>query len=209
MPNKFSHSVVLAHYSSLGLIDLPESQRITSLNSSQPTSLRTPSTGSKAQSTCIEVSDGANVSANGKQRSCPDQASRPSAIPDAAAGRRSSRRQVIIDTDKTLKDESTATQVDVCERASPMSTSGTNSRSVQRNNKHYSIQPAVASSLDNKQSVNGKQPSQAIRIENPASSETSPVSNSTTISDHLHHDSQPATTKPAATKSTSHRVSTR
>jgi hypothetical protein len=39
MPNKYSHSVVLAHYSSLGLIDLPNDQYITYLKT-YPTSRR-------------------------------------------------------------------------------------------------------------------------------------------------------------------------
>ena len=209
MPNKFSHSVVLAHYSSLGLIDLPQSQRITYLNSSQPTSLRTPSTAFKTQSTSIKASDGGDVNGNAKQRSHPDQALRTSAIPNPAASRRSSRRRVIIDTDETSKDESTATQVDVRDQASPTSTSRTNSRSVQRNSKHHVIQPVIASSLDHRQSVNEKRPSQAIRIEDTASSETSPVSHSTTVSDRLHRYPRSATSRPATTKSTSDRVSTR
>ena len=42
MPNKFSHSVILAHYSSLGLIDLPDDQHDRYINSCSPQS-RAPS----------------------------------------------------------------------------------------------------------------------------------------------------------------------
>ena len=209
MPNRFSHSVVLAHYSSLGLIDLPNSQRVTysKPNPSQPISLKTPSTASKAQSTSSKASDGREVNENARQISYSDQAP-PASVPAHPAGSpQTSRQRVIIDTNEISKDHSTLTQVDVREKESSTSTCRNDSRSTHRNSKQHGVQPMAASSSGHRGSVNGKRASRAIRAENPASSETLPVSRSNIVSERRHNEPRPATSRPAASQSTSDRVS--
>ena len=82
MPSKFSHSVVLAQYSSLGLIDLPNSQHVAYLNSCSPLTSRAPGTVSKAQSDPNTASHAGNSNENIRQSSVPGQITHVSPLGD-------------------------------------------------------------------------------------------------------------------------------
>ena len=106
MPNKFSHSVVLAHYSSLGLIDLPNDQYIAYLKT-YPSSTRTSiSSRSRAQKGTYG-STTPSTSYGGRYRILEDDVPSSTSI----TGRRqysgpvSSRRNVIIESDEGSGDE--------------------------------------------------------------------------------------------------------
>jgi hypothetical protein len=107
MPNKYSHSVVLAHYSSLGLIDLPNDQYIAYLKT-YPGSTRTSiSSRSRANQKGTYGSTTPSTSYGGRYRILEDD------IPSSTSitGRRqysgpvSSRRNVIIESDEASGDE--------------------------------------------------------------------------------------------------------
>lgn len=107
MPNKYSHSVVLAHYSSLGLIDLPNDQYIAYLKT-YPSSGRTSiSSRSKAHPNGTQGSTTPSTGYGGRYRILEHD------IPSSTSitGRReylgpvTSRRNVIVESDEGSGDE--------------------------------------------------------------------------------------------------------
>ncbi len=105
MPNKYSHSVVLAHYSSLGLIDLPNDQYIAYLKN-YPTSTRT-SVASRSQvhSTRTQGSVTPSTAHSGRYRILEDHAATPRSITDRKEYEGSMRRNVIMESDEGSGDE--------------------------------------------------------------------------------------------------------
>jgi hypothetical protein len=106
MPNKFSHSVVLAHYSSLGLIDLPNDQYIAYLKT-YPGSTRTSISSRSRAHKGTHGSNTPSTSYGGRYRILEDDVPSSTSI----TGRRqysgpvSSRRNVIIESDEGSGDE--------------------------------------------------------------------------------------------------------
>jgi hypothetical protein len=106
MPNKFSHSVVLAHYSSLGLIDLPNDQYIAYLKTYPRSTQTSISSRSRAQRG-TQGSTTPSTSYGGRYRILEDDVPSSTSI----TGRRhysgpvSGRRNVIIESDEGSGDE--------------------------------------------------------------------------------------------------------
>jgi hypothetical protein len=105
MPNKYSHSVVLAHYSSLGLIDLPNDQYIAYLKT-YPSSRR-PSISSRSKAPSIGTTGSITSSAGYRGRYTILEEHAPS--PRSVTGRREYggpvRREIIAESDEGSEDE--------------------------------------------------------------------------------------------------------
>jgi hypothetical protein len=200
MPNKFSHSVVLAHYSSLGLIDLPNSQHVAYLNTYPPSSSGRPSTASTAQSNHSKASHGGDANENTSQNSAPGQTSHSSRLTNAVDSRRTTGRRVILDADVSSKTQHSTALSKGQEKMSSTSTSQINSRSNQKNSKQFAIQPTSTSRSDCRELVTEKRTSRAIRTETYASSHPS------TVPELSHNASQPASSGAGAAINASDRV---
>jgi hypothetical protein len=105
MPNKYSHSVVLAHYSSLGLIDLPNDQFIAYLKT-YPSSRR-PSTVSRSQahSTRTHGSNTSSTAYGGRYRIAEDHSPGPRSVTSRREYGGSIRRNLIVESDEGSGDE--------------------------------------------------------------------------------------------------------
>lgn len=105
MPNKYSHSVVLAHYSSLGLIDLPNDQYIAYIKT-QPGSRR-PSTLSRSRLP-VTSAQGSVTSSSGysnRYRIVDDDCIVSWSATNGGEYGRSTKRDIIIDPDGGSGDE--------------------------------------------------------------------------------------------------------
>lgn len=197
MPNKFSHSVVLAHYHVLGLIDLPNDQYLAHLNSGPPASLRKRGTPSNTQSARRKASDAEDIDEGARHRSDPGQAPQVPAPSNLAESPQIPKPRVIIDIDDVSEDDFTAIQSSLQEQAPSTSMSRTNTRSAQKDNKPYSIPPAHASKSDIKAAVNGEWASQAIWTERLASLKPSAAPHSEVVRERLRNRPQPVAGRAA------------
>ncbi len=121
MPSKYSHGVVLAQYSSLGLIDLPNSQHVAYLNSCPLSTHRAPSSTSQAQSHSTLKSRAQSVNSNARQRPSARQSSNAGQSPTVKDGQPSGRRRLIIDADPEPKDETSSVQTEDSSHRRPIS----------------------------------------------------------------------------------------
>jgi hypothetical protein len=105
MPNKYSHSVVLAHYSSLGLIDLPNDQFIAYLKT-YPSSRR-PSTVSRSQAHSIRThgSNTPSTAYGGRHRILEDHSPGPRSVTSRREYGGSIKRNLIVESDEGSSDE--------------------------------------------------------------------------------------------------------
>lgn len=105
MPNKYSHSVVLAHYSSLGLIDLPNDQYITYLKTyptSKPSSTTSGSRGhGNGAHGSLSPSRGHSARRTGPEQPVPGSRS----VTGCSQHSSSTRRNIIIESDEGSADE--------------------------------------------------------------------------------------------------------
>lgn len=105
MPNKYSHSVVLAHYSSLGLIDLPNDEYIAYLKT-YPSSRRISTTsGSQIYPTQARGSITPSTGHSGRYRISEDPASFSKSVEARREYNSSVQRSVIIESDEGSGDE--------------------------------------------------------------------------------------------------------
>ncbi|KAF7508255.1 hypothetical protein GJ744_009400 [Endocarpon pusillum] len=99
MPNKYSHSVVLAHYSSLGLIDLPNDQYIAYLKT-YPTSARSSITSkSKVRTNGTSRSVTPSTAYSARYRISGDNASTSRSVTSRREYGGTARRDVILESD--------------------------------------------------------------------------------------------------------------
>lgn len=202
MPNKFSHSVVLSHYSSLGLIDLPNSQHGAFPNSYLPPSSSTSSTASKAQSNPNRRSLARDGNENIRQTSLPGQPADASTLPDHGDSRQTTGKRTIIDTDVRSENAPDTSRAKGYEKESSTSAGRTSRRPIQRNQKQFGIQSMNVSGLDGRQ----RRTSRVIFAEPCSSSEAFATSQPTTASEHSLNASQTARTGVVIDDNTSNRV---
>lgn len=108
MPNKYSHSVVLAHYSSLGLIDLPNDQYIAYLKTC-PTSRRTSTTsGSRADGAGTHGSHTPSSDYSTRRRYLAEHPPASRSLTSRTEYRSNSGRDVIIESDEGSAEEGVA-----------------------------------------------------------------------------------------------------
>ena len=99
MPGKYSHGVVLAQYSSLGLIDLPNSQHVAYLDSCPPSTHGAPSSTSRAQSHTTPKSRAQSVKSDARQRPPVGLSSSAGWSATAINDRSNGKRRLILDGD--------------------------------------------------------------------------------------------------------------
>ena len=105
MPNKYSHSVVLAHYSSLGLIDLPNDQYIAYLKT-YPTSARSSiTTKSKVRTNGTSGSVTPSTGYSARYRISGDNASTSRSVTSRREYGGTARRNIIVESDEGSGDE--------------------------------------------------------------------------------------------------------
>lgn len=156
MPSKFSHSVVLAQYSSLGLIDLPNSQHVAYLDSCPPPTSRAPGAVSKPQSDPNTASHAGNSNENIRQSSVPGQITHVSALGDPSERLQIIGKSVIIGTGVKSENGPSTSQPQGQEKKSSTSTIRKSDRSTQWNSTRSGIYSTDASDSDSKNSVTAR-----------------------------------------------------
>ncbi len=105
MPNKYSHSVVLAHYSSLGLIDLPNDQYIAYLKTYPNTPRSSTTTRSKEHTNGTSGSVTPSTSYSARYKNPGDNASTSKSVTSRREYGGTARRDVIVESDEGSGDE--------------------------------------------------------------------------------------------------------
>ncbi|ERF75467.1 hypothetical protein EPUS_06999 [Endocarpon pusillum Z07020] len=105
MPNKYSHSVVLAHYSSLGLIDLPNDQYIAYLKTYPPSARSSITTKSKVRTNGTSRSVTPSTGYSARYKISGDNASTSRFVTSRREYGGTARRDVILESDEGSSDE--------------------------------------------------------------------------------------------------------
>ena len=105
MPNKYSHSVVLAHYSSLGLIDLPNDQYVAYLKTYSGLRGHSVAPRSRKHSSATQASITPSTGYSGRHRIPEEQAFASSSVTGRKEYGGIGRRDVIIESDEGSGDE--------------------------------------------------------------------------------------------------------
>jgi hypothetical protein len=156
MPSKFSHRVVLTQYSSLGLIDLPNSRHVAYLNSCPPPTSRAPGTVSKAQSDPNTASHAGNSNENIRQSSVPGQITHVAPLGDPSERLQIIGKRIIIGTGVKSENGLSTSHPQGQEKKSSTSTIRKSDRSTQWNSKQFGIYSTNTSDSDSKNSVTAR-----------------------------------------------------
>lgn len=105
MPNKYSHSVVLAHYSSLGLIDLPNDQYIAYLKTYPISARSSITTKSKVRTNGTSRSVTPSTGYSARYRISGDNASTSRSVTSRREYGGTARRDIILESDEGSSDE--------------------------------------------------------------------------------------------------------